>query len=50
MQATRGWILLFCAAPGVIVTAAQDVFAVIARLAKPGSVAGIARRTARGGG
>jgi hypothetical protein len=47
MRSKRKLILGLFAALGVMVTIAQDAFAVIGRPATPGSVAGVARRTAR---
>jgi hypothetical protein len=47
MHSKRKLILGLSAAFGVMVTLAQDAFAVIGRPATPGSVAGVARRTAR---
>jgi len=47
MSSKKKLILGVFAALGVMVTVAQDVFAVVGRPATPGSVAGVARRTAR---
>jgi hypothetical protein len=47
MRSTRKLILVLFAAAGIVVTVAQDVFAVVGRPATPASVAGVARRTAR---
>ncbi len=47
MRSKRKVLLGLFAALGVMVTIAQDALAVIGRPATPGSVAGVARRTAR---
>jgi hypothetical protein len=47
MRSKRRLLLVVFAALGFVATAAQDVFAVVGRPATPGSVAGVARRTAR---
>ncbi len=47
MRPKRKLILVLFAAVGTVMTVAPDVLAVVGRPATPGSVAGVARRTAR---
>jgi hypothetical protein len=50
MRSKRKAVLVVFAAAGLLVAAAQDVFAIVGRPATPVSYAGVARRTVRRGG